>query len=536
MGVLYKDLLTSQEIYSSSTENCQSSWLGLYSQDQFALKLREDIKIELDKEGISPKKINASSTSIHETTHWWQHIGSNFGFIYSMSYLSIVSMAVPKLKLLVNNNIKCKSVLGYVEECYKKDLHRCKELNLIANTYYDIKYALEFSYNNLNFRTIIDDRRYFSNIGHSYRILWDSVIHSLNATLGNSEVLPSPNNWNGFEKLEKKKCLGFYNDSPMVISPLGIAAIFEGQARFTQLQYLSATLKFSYYDAFMKGLLDGIYGEAFGLYLKITKIEVDREADLLGSEFGLFLLVCDIAINPNNGFPLDIYDFESFVVHNDPGIRFTKICHIISQNPPYFLEKIKSYSMEEYTLLSNELSDKSGFVPVMKCLETVCSWAEHSSLTRLMDEERTLSYDPANLPIRVLFSKYIKFQMDKYKFPNVFCWFGYHASNSNSRSFDTANDIYSTHKAMFVGGDNNQVEAQLFQDIPREAILKRYNEFYADLMMYKLIYEWITEDGEFSYNYSWLRHENPQAVEPFLKENFKSTFGVYPEELNFRKN
>ncbi len=126
--------------------------------------------------------------------------------------------------------------------------------------------------------------------------------------------------------------------------------------------------------------------------------------------------------------------------------------------------------------------------------------------------------------------------MDKYKFPNVFCWFGYHAGNGNSPSFDPANDIYSTHKAMFVGGDNNQVEAALFKGIPREAILKRYNEFYADLMMYKLIYEWITEDGEFSYNYSWLRHENPKAVEPFLKENFKSTFGVYPEELNFRKN
>lgn len=32
-----------------------------------------------------PQK-QALSTQFHETIHWWQHVGSTFGFIYSLSY------------------------------------------------------------------------------------------------------------------------------------------------------------------------------------------------------------------------------------------------------------------------------------------------------------------------------------------------------------------------------------------------------------------------------------------------------------------
>ena len=38
------------------------------------------------RSGISREQVNAFSTYLHETIHWWQHIGSTCGFMLSLSY------------------------------------------------------------------------------------------------------------------------------------------------------------------------------------------------------------------------------------------------------------------------------------------------------------------------------------------------------------------------------------------------------------------------------------------------------------------
>ena len=64
---------------------------GSYSPIRFVLRLRPDVHALL--EGVSPGEIKADasfleaqafSTYLHETVHWWQHVGTTMGLVMSM--------------------------------------------------------------------------------------------------------------------------------------------------------------------------------------------------------------------------------------------------------------------------------------------------------------------------------------------------------------------------------------------------------------------------------------------------------------------
>jgi len=67
-------------------------------------------------------------------------------------------------------------------------------------------------------------------------------------------------------------------------------------------------------------MLDGVYGAAFDCFLKHA--EFSWPASIHDPIVGLFLLVCDMAINPGEGFPLPLRSPATFITDVDPGIRF----------------------------------------------------------------------------------------------------------------------------------------------------------------------------------------------------------------------
>ena len=66
---------------------------GLYSTNQFVLRLNPRIHALVDAaspglyaEGdLTEETLQAYSTYLHETIHWWQHMGSTSGLIYSLA-------------------------------------------------------------------------------------------------------------------------------------------------------------------------------------------------------------------------------------------------------------------------------------------------------------------------------------------------------------------------------------------------------------------------------------------------------------------
>lgn len=86
-----------------------SSYKGCYNTMQFVLRLRDDVRKVLNEfEEITPEKFQAFSTYLHENIHWWQHIGSNFGFLFSTSYPSYVITSYGNLHKLIKKDIRYK--------------------------------------------------------------------------------------------------------------------------------------------------------------------------------------------------------------------------------------------------------------------------------------------------------------------------------------------------------------------------------------------------------------------------------------------
>src|ERR1700735_5647445 len=69
---------------------------GMYETMRFVLRLspRNHELMETIEAGgfesgpIPSETIQAYSTYIHETIHWWQHVGSTSGLLFSLSYLA----------------------------------------------------------------------------------------------------------------------------------------------------------------------------------------------------------------------------------------------------------------------------------------------------------------------------------------------------------------------------------------------------------------------------------------------------------------
>jgi hypothetical protein len=160
----------------------------------------------------------------------------------------------------------------------------------------------------------------------------------------------------------------------VAISPLGVREIFEGQARFAQLQYLyfASGSKLRWDDVRSKGMLKGVYSSAFENFLRLTELDWPRTID--DPVVALFLLVCDIAINPGAGFPMPLRTFVTFIEDVDPGIRFLFLCRTIATKRPDLGKAITQYSKTEYAEVSQALTRLLLVDSPLVMADTVTRW------------------------------------------------------------------------------------------------------------------------------------------------------------------
>lgn len=512
-----------------------SSIKGRYSSMYFFISLSNEIRDLLDDvEEPSPETYQAFSTYLHENIHWWQHIGSNFGFIFHSSFPSFATDSVNKIKELIEKGIISKSLIKYEQKYFDENrIADIENLNIIANNYHDLEYAKKFSMDNKSIIKIAEeDGRFFHSIGRCYLIMWSDTVHSYSDNFDKKfTFLPNFNLWfDKFKELELNKTPGFAPDIPMKISPLGIKAIFEGQAVFNQIVYLANVFKDNNIvlnDFVDKGLLHGVYIEAFEHFLRI--IEEDMPIFIEMELIALFLLVCDLSINPTNGFPLDIYDFKGFIYKNDPGMRFISICSVIAENKGYYLKKCENQSKQTYIELSKLISKKIGTICPYESLSVYSEWLKNDDIKELIEEEKAHEYKNENMPFRLFFAKFLNFQLDKREFPEIFCWIGNHLSSGKN---PTAMQLFEKHKALFIKKENGETTAMINDQHNSEQLYKTYNTFYFYTIIYELILKWISEEGEFKYDLKWLMADkNPDNHIERLKMEFKKIFGIEIEEI-----
>ena len=400
--------------------------------------------------------------------------------------------------------------------------------NIAVNNALDVEFYKLFAYEpRKNIKWMIEEN-HFESVGHSYLVVYGMLVGMFAITIDPEfEVLPKIAGWGGEEqRLRRERHEGFYWRSNVRVPATGLRHIYEGQARFIQLQFLSNArgTPLACEDLRKDGYFGELYSEAFEAFLQLAEAEWPSHMD--DPLIGLFLLVCDIAINPTRGFPMDVRSFEDLILDVDVGTRFTHLCHAV-RDLPHLKMAITNYSKEEYMAVSQELAGKTGYDHPMFGLKTVLDWlGQAPGLADLMEEQRTFQYKPDNLPIRVFLSHYVALSKDKFDHPEFFCWPGAHMAGDKVTL--AKREIWLRHLSLFSDrGDKRGVYPRRWPNRSEEAVMDTFQRFYSAMALYDLTRQWILKDGPFTYNFEWLSDKlDAFAAEAWGSDSFQKIYGV----------
>jgi len=538
--LLDNTLLDSDDILTPDDfESCLNA-RGLYSPQQFVLRLNPRIHELIDSlsdktiiygNAIDEDTLQAYSTYIHETVHWWQHKGSTSGFIRSMLYPSQTHgnmQHLLDLTALVGPN---KSIQAWAEDVQERDMFRPPRAdslaNSIVNNFMDTEFYLALTYNP-ELATDIYTNKYFECAGHSFNVAYGHVLLALRDTIDQEGlVIPDDSGWeNEFTALRDKKVDGYYKTTPITMAPVGLLHIMEGQARFIQLQFLSfATGGITLKETGEAGLLDGNYGKAFTVFLKMTgSVDPENIDDPL---VALFMLICDLSINPTAGFPSQPFNFEYFYLDADPGIRFAFLCDAVAKQHPELRTFIKRYSRDEYLEAVRLLASTCDYANPMHALESVASWGTiQPRVARLMEEYATFEFCQPNIAVRILLAEFIEFCKDKLQRPEFFCWAG--AWLTGNRSGDPERHLWLKHLSLYSDkADDGGIFPRMTPGRKEDAIHTAFNSFYAAIISYDMTKQWVLRKGPFKLEYRWLtKTYSDEAVSQSAKGVFQKIYGV----------
>ena len=284
---------------------------GVYESQKFALRLSPTVhavdsaiaKAETGSGKLTGQELQAYSTFLHETVHWWQHKGSTSGFLRSLMYPLQTHSHITELREILRVigpekpiiHVALKGELGLFPD-HARTL--VPVANTVANDFMDTEFFLA-QFLSPSVAQSVAPHPYFQSTGHSCLIAYSLVLGALRSLMDHEGAfLENPETLiKSLEHLREAKTTGYYPESPIFLPPVGVRDLYEGQARFIQLQFLSAAVGLkTFQQAREKGMLDGVYGSAFNSFLTLTdNKEPTNVADPL---VALFLLVCDMAINP----------------------------------------------------------------------------------------------------------------------------------------------------------------------------------------------------------------------------------------------
>jgi hypothetical protein len=517
---------------------------GLYNSMRFVLRLSPEVhrKISQLPTGIVSggdidfDSLQAFSTYLHETIHWWQHVGTTTGLMLSLSYPAQAHVNYSHLKKLLITVGPKKSVLKLSESFPGSGSPATAGglANVIVNNHLDIQFFKTLQTNPDLIQQIVDSP-YFVCVGHSYEIAYGNILLILEQPLNDGfEVVPDPRGWErNFEVLRRSRTEGFYHGSPVGIAPVGALHIFEGQARFSQLQYLYFATggALAWDDVWRRGMLTDRYVRAFNVFLQLAELRWPDKID--DPIVGLFLLLCDIASNPGEGFPIPLSNFETFISDVDIGRRFISLCQTIATTCTDVADAVKTYSREEYEQVSNRLCEKLLLHSPLSVCHELNRWIRDSKgVQALMAEYDTFEFSgKPNLPVRLLLAHHLAYNADKYLTPEFFCWPG--VWMTGSRCTPKTVELFDRHKALFVDkADNDGIFPILHVNREESRVYETFNDFYAVNVMYDMSHQWIVTPGPFRYEYRWLVQPYDHAqVKNWADGHFERLFGTHPDRF-----
>lgn len=513
---------------------------GTYTTEHFVLRLSPrvhelvDALTRGDTDGYEAAELfQAYSTYLHETVHWWQHVGSSAGLILSLAYPAQVYGSMEFLQTVAQSIGGVKPISAWAHHAMidgkTHDDPTLAAANIAVNNAYDINFYKQLVFSPKKILQL-EKNPYFECLGHSFFKAYGDTVHAIKGScnLKNGQF-PDPAQWGEHMlRLQLHQCEGFYHGSRSPFARIGVQDIFEGQARFSQIQFLASCGGPELLEAYRKdGYFAPLYARAFEEFLRLTESAWPERHD--SSLVALFLLICDLAINPTRGFPLDIESFENFISDVDPGARFTRLC-LSAKELPELGQIVMNFSAEEYYYVAQSLTTRCGYDDPRMGLDAVIALlGDEGSVEALMEEHRTFKYSQPNMPVRVLVSHYIAFCRDKREMPGFFCWPGIWMGNAKKNPETRA--LFLAHLSLFQ--DRSDTEQIFPRAVPgRNAynLKALVNEFYSSMLAFDLALQWTLEPGPFRYDFKWLtgKFDNPELVE-YSKLQFQRFYGIDPD-------
>lgn len=518
---------------------------GLYSTQQFVLRLspRNHQLLADGPSGVSRGGgfdiAQAMSTYLHETVHWWQHIGSTYGFLLSMNFPVQTHTNYEWLKKLVVRDGFRKSVLlqsASLMHAGRTGIDSAAAAsNYIVNTHNDLM-AFRALTLGPGFAKSAIENPLFESVGHSFYMTYANSVGMIGATIDpNFDVFQHPKKWEReFENLSDEQVEGYYRDSPVGLWPIGSYEIFEGQARFCQIQFLSESCNHrlvwdDYQDV---GMLGEVYVKAFLVFLAlIGESWPDRVDDPIVS---LFLLVCDLAINPGSGFPFPIAPgYSSFISDVDPGARFVMFSRLIADQHAELKGAIVNCDRSEYEAATSRLCDSASLRSPTAIAQTFAAWFENDGpLAGLRKEYETYSFEHGNFVVRHLLAHFLAFQSDKFDSPERYCWPG--AWMAGERLSKESAYPIERHGALFVDKEHDDgVFPRIQTRLPEDVVHAAFDEFYQNTVVFGLTDQWISQPGPFNYDMGWLVASASDADRvAYQKKQFSLVYGLEMDNVD----
>lgn len=529
-------------VFTPGVFNATLNAHGTYTTEHFVLRLSPRVhelvdaitKRETDGHDMADL-IQAYSVYLHETIHWWQHMGSSAGLMLSLAYPAQVYGSMAFLQQFGRSAGCVKPVKTWAHSAMVAGAtHSDPTLaaaNIAVNNALDIdfykkialspKYALELRHT-----------PYFESVGHSYLKAYGETLFAI---IGSCDLhegqLPNPAGWDPhLFRLRVEHAEGFVHGSMPPAAEVGLAEIFEGQARFCQLQFLASSggpeLLESYRE---KGQFGPIYVSAFELFLRLLGADwPERYDDPL---VGLFLLICDLAINPTRGYPLEIQSFEDFICDVDAGARFTRLC-LAAAETPELQKAIQRFSSVEYEFVASRLADRCGYDHPFAGLDAIVGLiGDAGPIDALLEEHRTFGFGPVNMPVRVIFSHHLAFARDKRGRPEMFCWPGMWLAGE--RCSGEIQKTFEAHLSLFQDrSETEQIFPRAMPGRSAENIKSLVNGFFSGMLAFDLALQWTLLPGPFAYDFKWLtgKDENSELI-ALAKRQFEHYYEVDPDRV-----
>jgi hypothetical protein len=515
---------------------------GIYATEQFVLRLSPRVHELVDAitrgetDGYDRADlVRAYSTYLHETIHWWQHVGTTSGVILSLCYPTQCIGSLGQLREVADGTRPEKSLLKWAEDALRgttiADSDTLAAANIAVNNAADVDFYKRFQFDPLGAPALYENR-YFESIGHCYFIAYGSVINAVRDSCGfDPTSLPDPSAWEPiYQQLRARKHEGFYHGSPVRRARVGLREIFEGQARLSQVQFLASAggpPEWSFYEA--EGYFRDEYIAAYDEFSRLTG--VDRPTRVDDPVASLFLLICDMALNPYRGLPLEIENFPDLIRDLDPGARFTFLSEAVCRRPS-LLSAIRKHDATDYWTTASALAEESGFDDPRLGLERIAAIAkEDPGARQLLRERETFQFSESNLPIRVIAAEFLAFSQDKLHCPEFFCWPGLHAAGERIDAQYQA--LFKNHLSYF--SDRGETEQIFVRDLPGkdpEGLKHMLETFFGSLILYDLTLQWVLREGPFRYDFKWLtgRSANDELV-TWAKASFRANFGIDLDEF-----